>query len=187
MNLIRLRNSLFYIRLFECITATLCILFLFSLSSLQGETPNNVETRIKALEEKIKILVNENAKLSDRINKLEKKNIINETNDITKLIPKNESEKKKFFENLRVQFESNKIQNLGPWTKPESWKSIRKRMSEYSVREALGRPTRMKPSVKPGIETVYMYSGDLNADGVKEEGYVNFKDKRVISFKSPHL
>ena len=59
-------------------------------------------------------------------------------------------------------------------------------MSEYSVRETLGKPTRLKTSLNPGIETVYLYSGDLNSDGVKEEGYVNFKDKRVVSFKSPH-
>jgi hypothetical protein len=31
-----------------------------------------------------------------------------------------------------------------------------------------------------------MYIGDLNSDGVDEEGYVNFKDERVVSFKSPH-
>ena len=42
-------------------------------------------------------------------------------------------------------------------------------MSEYSVRETLGKPTRLKTSLNPGIETVYLYSGDLNSDGVKEE------------------
>ena len=59
-------------------------------------------------------------------------------------------------------------------------------MSEFSVRDTLGKPTRIRPSVKPSIEIVYMYVGDLNSDGIDEEGYVNFKDKRVVSFKSPH-
>ena len=70
----------------------------------------------------------------------------------------------------------------GSWTKPDGWKTIRKRMSEFSVRETLGIPTRIRPS----IEIIYMYVSDLNSDGIDEEGYVNFKDKRVVSFKSPH-
>ena len=127
-----------------------------------------------------------NAKLSDRIRILEEKNLTNDVQDLSKMIPKEESKKKKFFDKFRLELESSSIQNHGPWTNPGAWKSIRKRMSEYSVRETLGKPTRLKTSLNPGIETVYLYSGDLNSDGVKEEGYVNFKDKRVVSFKSPH-
>ena len=84
------------------------------------------------------------------------------------------------------RLKSNIDKSRGPWTKPEGWETIHNRMSEFSVREAHGKPTRIRPSVKPSIEIVYMYVGDLNSDGVDEEGYVNFKDKRVVSFKSPH-
>ena len=59
-------------------------------------------------------------------------------------------------------------------------------MSEYAVRETLGRPTRMKQSVNPRVEVVYFYTGDLNSDGEDEVGYIEFRDKRVVSFKSPH-
>jgi len=38
-------------------------------------------------------------------------------------------------------------------------------MSNYEVRKVLGTPTRIKPSVKPNIEQVYIYTGDLTADG----------------------
>ncbi len=50
----------------------------------------------------------------------------------------------------------------------------------------LGRPTNIKQSIKPSIEEVYQYQGDLNADGEIEKGVVNFKDNRVVSFESPH-
>ena len=186
MNLIRLKTYTNCQKSTGFLNPISCILFFFTFSSLHGIAPNNFEDRIIALEKKIKILVNENAKLSGRIRILEEKNLTNDVQDLSKMIPKEESKKKKFFDKFRLELESSSIQNHGPWTNPGAWKSIRKRMSEYSVRETLGKPTRLKTSLNPGIETVYLYSGDLNSDGVKEEGYVNFKDKRVVSFKSPH-
>jgi hypothetical protein len=59
-------------------------------------------------------------------------------------------------------------------------------MSSYQVRKTLGMPTRKMPSVRPSIEEVYLYVGDLDSDGVEERGVVNFKDNRVVSFESPH-
>ena len=41
----------------------------------------------------------------------------------------------------------------------------------------------MRPSVKPHVEVVYFYT-ELNSDGEDETGYVELKDKRVVSFKS---
>ena len=100
------------------------------------------------------------------------------------LIPQDETEKKAFFDKFRREFKSSQDQARGPWTNPEPWTKIRKRMSEYSVRETLGRPTRMRPSVKPHVEVVYFYTGDLNSDGDPlKQNYVEFKDKRVVSFK----
>ena len=38
---------------------------------------------------------------------------------------------------------------------------------------------------QPRIDQVYLYSGDLNADGKKEHGIVNFFRDRVVSYQSP--
>ena len=142
--------------------------------------------RIEALEKRMSALEAENARLFSRLGELEKTERIEKKSDFSSIVPKNEIEKKKFFDTFRREIKSSEDQSRGPWTEPASWEKIRKRMSEYGVRQALGRPTRIKPSNNPKIETIYFYIGDLNADGVDEEGYVNLKDKRVISFKSPH-
>ena len=144
------------------------------------------EISIEALEKRMSALEAENARLSSRVSQLEKAERIEKKSDFSSIVPKNEIEKKKFFDTFRREIKSSEDQSQGPWTEPASWNGIRKRMSEYGVRQALGRPTRIKPSSNPKIETIYFYSGDLNADGVEEEGYVNLKDKRVVSFKSPH-
>ena len=102
------------------------------------------------------------------------------------LTPQDEAEKKAFFDKFRREFKSSQDQDHGPWTKPEPWTRIRKRMSEYSVRQALGRPTRMRPSVKPYVDMIYFYTGDLNSDGEEETGYVEIKDnRRLFQISSP--
>jgi hypothetical protein len=158
-------------------------IFFFSSPLLSGqETPTNLQ----AIEKRLAALEQENAKLKERIGKLEKSSRQATAQQTSGIIPQDENEKKAFFDKFRREFKSSQDQARGPWTNPGSWTKMRKRMSEYSVRETLGRPTRMKPSVKPYVEVVYLYTGDLNSDGVDEEGYVELKDKRVVSFKSPH-
>ena len=158
-------------------------IFLFSTLCLSAE---DNDSKLQAIEKRLAALEQENAKLKERIAKLEKSGAQAVAKNSSGIIPQDETEKKAFFDKFRREFKSSQDQARGPWTNPESWTKIRKRMSEYSVRETLGRPTRMKPSVKPYVEVVYLYTGDLNSDGVDEEGYVELKDKRVVSFKSPH-
>lgn len=105
---------------------------------------------------------------------------------LAEILPKEESDKKSFFERFRREMKSDSDRASGPWTNPEAWASIRKRMTSYQVRQALGSPTRIRQSANPGVEQVYLYEGDLNADGEKERGFINFKDKRIVSFQSPH-
>ena len=157
-------------------------LFSFSKSSAKEDTVSQLE----AIEKRLAALEQENAKLKERISELEKGGAQEIAKKLPGLIPEDETEKKAFFDRFRREFKSSQDQTRGPWTSPEPWTKIRKRMSEYSVREILGRPTRMRPSVKPYVEMVYFYAGDLNSDGVDEEGFVELKDKRVVSFKSPH-
>ena len=105
---------------------------------------------------------------------------------LAEILPDDEKEKKSFFENFRKELNSDRDRAKGPWTSADSWNSVRKRMSVFELREVLGNPTRIRPSINPAIDLVYLYEGDLNADGESESGYVNVKDKRVVSFKSPH-
>tara|TARA_Y200000002_G_C22472507_1_gene575209 strand:+ start:165 stop:689 length:525 start_codon:yes stop_codon:yes gene_type:complete len=159
-------------------------LMLFCYSGLSAG--NDTALKIGKLEKRLSTLERENTKLTERVLELEKGQTNAKAIDLPTYLPQNENEKKKFLEVFRRELKSNRDLSSGPWTKPEGWKTIRKRMSEFSVREALGQPTRIRPSIKPSIEIVYFYIGDLNSDGIDEEGYVNFKDKRVVSFKSPH-
>ena len=160
------------------------LVFLLSFSSVFAKDETVI--KLEALEKRLIILEQENAKLTERIQRLEKTGTETVAQQPPGLIPKDESDRKAFFDKFRREFKSSQDQARGPWTAPGPWTKIRKRMSDYSVRETLGRPTRMRPSVKPSVAVVYFYTGDLNSDGVDEEGYVEFKDKRVVSFQSPH-
>ena len=159
-------------------------IFMISFSQLSAK--KDTASQLEAIEKRLAVLEQENAKLKERISKLEKGGTQELAKQLPGLIPQDETEKKAFFDKFRREFKSSQDQARGPWTNPEPWTKIRKRMSEYSVRETLGRPTRMRPSVKPHVEVVYFYTGDLNSDGEDETGYVELKDKRVVSFKSPH-
>ena len=48
-----------------------------------------------------------------------------------------------------------------------------------------GLPPKIKKSINPRIDQVYLYLGDLNADGEENEGSVTFYRDRVTSFISP--
>jgi len=163
---------------------TLALIFLFSFCSISAN--DETASKFEAIEKRLAALEQENAKLKERISELEKGGAKEIAKQLPGLIPEDETEKKAFFDKLRLEFKSSRDQASGSWTSPEAWTKIRKRMSEYAVRETLGRPTRMKQSVNPRVEVVYFYTGDLNSDGEDEVGYIEFRDKRVVSFKSPH-
>jgi len=102
-----------------------------------------------------------------------------------KPIPQESQEKKSFFQKIKKELKIEQAQAAGPWTKPESWKEIRKNISSFQVRRALGNPNKIKHSLNPRIQQVYRYEGDLDGDGTEEQGVVNFHRDRVVSFESP--
>ncbi len=143
-----------------------------------------ISTKVKLLEDRILSVEKQNDQLRKEIAKSTQTDDSKLTN-LAQILPSDPDQKKSFLDKLRFEINSNADKASGPWVNPENWKKIRKRMSYYEVRKVLGTPTRIKPSVKPNIEQMYYYSGDLNADGSQEEGTVNFSDKRVVSFESP--
>ena len=143
-----------------------------------------ISNRVKQLEQRIQSVEKENNQLRKEIVKSTQTDASKLT-DLAQILPSDPNQKKSFLDKLRFEINSNADKASGPWVNPENWKKMRKRMSYYEVRKVLGTPTRIKPSVKPNIEQIYYYSGDLNADGSQEVGTVNFSDKRVVSFESP--
>ena len=143
-----------------------------------------ISNRVKQLEQRIQSVEKENNQLRKEIVKSTQTNAYKLTG-VAQILPSDPDQKKSFLDKLRFEINSNADKVSGPWVNAENWKKMRKRMSYYEVRKVLGTPTRIKPSVKPNIEQIYYYSGDLNADGSQEEGTVNFSDKRVVSFESP--
>ena len=143
-----------------------------------------ISNRVKQLEQRIQSVEKENNQLRKEIVKSTQTNAYKLTS-VAQILPSDPDQKKSFLDKLRFEINSNADKASGPWVNPENWKKIRKRMSNYEVRKVLGTPTRIKPSVKPNIEQVYIYTGDLTANGNQEEGIINFSDKRVVSFLSP--
>jgi hypothetical protein len=143
-----------------------------------------ISNRVKQLERRIQSVEKENNQLRKEIVKSTQTDTSKLTS-VAQILPSDPDQKKSFLDKLRFEINSNADKASGPWVNPENWKKIRKRMSNYEVRQILGTPTRIKPSIKPNIEQVYIYTGDLTADGDQEEGIINFNDKRVVSFLSP--
>lgn len=179
------------------------IAFLFVIHNAMAESsvlPSQSNTSSDSLAGRVASLERENAEMKKRLSEdervrkdlirrvsvLESKLSKSDSRRLAEILPESEKEKKSFFENFRKELNSDRDRAKGPWTSADSWNSVRKRMSVFELREVLGNPTRIKQSVKPSVDQVYLYEGDLNADGEIESGYVNIKDKRIISFKSPH-
>ena len=94
-------------------------------------------------------------------------------------------QKESFFNKLTNEIYSQEAKDSGPWAKKESWSAIRNNLTRFQVRKALGDPHEVNQSLKPRIDQVYQYSGDLDADGEQELGVVNFFRDRVVSYQSP--
>ena len=141
--------------------------------------------KVNGLEERVDKLETENLEVKRDISKVEKTATDAKTASQSIAIPDNPEEKKSFFSKLRNQLRSEDAKASGPWTKKESWDLIKKNMTEFNARKILGDPDKIKNSLSPRIEHVYKYIGDLDADGIEEEGIVNINRGRVHSFESP--
>lgn len=168
------------------------LLLFATFTGIYGEVTNS------ELADKLDIIINQMNGLDKRVTNLEKKNIevskeIKVVSKIAeeakseskKFVPVNPEGKKSFFSNLRMQLNSDEVNAKGPWTKKETWNQVKKNLTEFKIRKLLGNPSTTKISIDPRIERVYIYKGDLNADGKEELGNVNFFRERVVSFTSP--
>ena len=86
---------------------------------------------------------------------------------------------------MKNEIYSQEAKDSGPWAKKESWSAIRQKLTRFQVRKILGDPHEVNQSLKPRIDQVYEYRGDLDADGTEEKGIVNFFRDRVVSFETP--
>ena len=171
----------------------ICTLFSINFLSAQ-ENVSNAE-----LSRKLDLVLDKLGGLEERVTKLETENVEvkKEVKEVAKsakeaksatenlAIPKNEEEKKSFFESLRINLKSDELKTNKPWTQKDTWTALKKNMTSYQVRKLLGNPNTIKSSLNPRIEQIYRYYGDINADGVEEEAEVNLFRDRVVSFKSP--
>ena len=168
--------------------------FASSLTLLADPSVSNAE-----LSQKLDLILSKIGGLEDRVSNLESDSIIvkrevkqaaasakeAKATSANLAIPEDKEKRTSFFKDLRNKLKSEEDKASGPWAQKENWNKIRKNLTRYQVRVALGNPHEVKTSLDPRIEQVYYYTGDLNADGVEEEGTLNFYRDRLVSFKSP--
>ena len=138
----------------------------------------SLETRILRLESDSREVNEEIKKVSELANKIR-------ASGHPLSIPEGEQEKKSFFNQLRLEMQSDKDRSAGPWTNTETWEEMRKNLTGFKVRKLLGNPNMIKGNLNPRVDQVYHYRGDLDGDGQDERGEVHFFRDRVVSFKSP--
>jgi vacuolar-type H+-ATPase subunit I/STV1 len=141
--------------------------------------------KVGGLEQRVSQLETENKEVKKEVKQAAKsaEEAKSATNSLQ--IPKDEKEKASFFNKLKNEIYSQEALDSGPWAKKESWSGIRKNLTRFQVRKALGDPHEVNQSLKPRVDQVYLYTGDLNADGEEDVGKVNFFRDRVVSFESP--
>jgi len=141
--------------------------------------------KVGGLEERVGKLETENKAVKKEVKQADKsaEEAKSATSNLT--IPEDPKQKQSFFNKLKNEIYSQEAKDSGPWAKKESWDGIRKNLTRFQVRKTLGDPHEVNQSLQPRIDQVYLYSGDLDADGKDEIGIVNFFRDRVVSYKSP--
>jgi len=168
---------------------------LFSFSSLLAqETVSNADlarkldlilNKVNGLEKRVSQLENASSEVKKEIQAVQQ--VAKDAKTATQAIslPQNSEEKKSFIEKLRIQLKSEETKASGAWTREETWTGMRRNLTEFNVRKLLGNPKEIKNSLNPRIDRVYLYEGDLDADGTEEKGEIRFFRNRVVSFESP--
>ena len=172
------------------------MLYLFLLPAMLF-SQNNVSNA--ELSKKLDLILGKLGGLEERVTKLETDNVEvkKEVKEVAKsaeeaktasqnlVIPQNEEEKKSFLNKLRIDLKSEEVKANGPWSNPETWNAMKKNLTQHKVKNLLGNPDDIKISLNPRIDRIYIYSGDINADGLEETAEINFFRDRVISYSSP--
>ena len=144
------------------------------------------------LSKKLDLVLQKVGGLENRVSQLESdhaelKKEVGQTKAITQnlSIPEDEEEKNSFLKKLRIDLKSEEARTKGPWTKAETWKLMKRNLTEHKVRKLLGNPDDISISQNPRIDRIYTYTGDIDADGFDDEAEINFFRDRVISYTSP--
>ena len=144
------------------------------------------------LSRKLDLILEKVGGLENRVIQLESdhaelKKEVGQTKAITQnlSIPEDEEEKNSFLKKLRIDLKSEEARTKGPWTKAETWKLMKRNLTEHKVRKLLGNPDDISISQNPRIDRIYTYTGDIDADGFEDEAEINFFRDRVISYTSP--
>jgi hypothetical protein len=141
--------------------------------------------KVGGLEERVGKLESDNTEVKNKVKAVAKTAKEAKTASKSWNVPKDEKEKQSFFNKLKNEIYSQEAKDSGPWAKKESWTDVRNNLTRFQIRKKLGDPHEVKQSLQPRIDQVYLYSGDLNSDGKKEHGIVNFFRDRVVSYQSP--
>jgi vacuolar-type H+-ATPase subunit I/STV1 len=144
------------------------------------------------LSKKIDLILEKIGGLENRVGQLESdhaklKKELEQTKKTTEnfAIPEDEEGKNSFLKKLRIDLKSEEAKSKGPWTKAETWKSMKRNLTEHKVRKLLGNPDDISISQNPRIDRIYTYTGDIDADGLDDEAEINFLRDRVVSYTSP--
>ena len=141
--------------------------------------------KLGGLEERVTKLESDNVEVKKEVKEVAKSAIEAKTATENLSIPKDEEEKKSFLNKLRIDLKSEEVKATGPWSNPETWNAMKKNLTQHKVKNLLGNPDDIKISLNPRIDRIYIYSGDINADGLVETAEINFFRDRVISYSSP--
>jgi hypothetical protein len=141
--------------------------------------------KVSGLEERVGKLESDNAKVKKEVKQVAQSAEEAKSATNALIIPKDEKEKESFFKKLKNQILAQEAKDSGPWAKETNWSKVEKKLTRVQVRRLLGNPHRVKLNNNPRIDQVYLYSGDLNADGEEDIGLVNFYRDRVVSFTTP--
>ena len=153
------------------------LMALFSFSPLQAQkevTNADILRKLEAIEGKVN-------KLGQRVAALEAKS----SSAVAVALPKGTEDREGFLKRLRNELGSSAARESGPWADTKAWDGIRKGLTPAQVRAILGQPHKQKLSINPRISDVWIYEGDLNADGKKERGTINFSNGRILSVEKP--
>ena len=170
-------------------------LFFFSTASLfaQNDVSNSdlskkldlILGKLGGLEERVTKLETDNVEVKKEVKKVAKSAEEAKSANGNFTIPQTEKERESFLNKLRIDLKSEEVKANGPWSKPETWNAMKKNLTQHKVKNLLGNPNDIKISLNPRIDRIYIYSGDINADGLEETAEINFFRDRVISYSSP--
>ena len=140
--------------------------------------------KLGGLEERVTKLETDNVEVKKEVKEVAKSAKEAKTANENLSIPKDEKEKRSFLNKLRIDLKSEEVKAKGPWSK-HTWISMKRNLTEHNVKKLLGNPDDIKLSLNPRVDRIYIYSGDIDADGTSEEAKVSFFRDRVVSFVSP--